>query len=365
MKKDSLVYVNTEIKSSEEDIIGFSAQVDSIADAIENGASMVGVIADYGSGKSSIGELLEAKKQFKTPIRVNMWDSLKQVKKDNKQKGNKEEEFEDGDLSSLDKSFLYQVALNSGKKHLARHVNKRLDKSNGFISFTLKSLKFWLYFFFAAIFIAIGIILQASDFSLDIPLAISNKIINLNINNKISLVGYLIAIIILLFGLRDGSVAFSSWKSEREKPFDSSDVFSIYSEIIDCIRPKKFCPWSKKRVIIIEDLDRLGKEDIGLITNFIKEVYRFSSLSKNCGISFIVSIKPAAQLYPDRNDNEFSLDYDKVFDFIVDLRPIHIDDFDTILKGLLNKKIDELKILLNINEAEKIYSEFSYLIRIV
>ena len=80
MKKKSLIYVNKEIESADEDFIGFSAQVDSIADAIDNGASMVGIIADYGSGKSSVGELLEAKKQFKKPIRVNMWDSLKNVK---------------------------------------------------------------------------------------------------------------------------------------------------------------------------------------------------------------------------------------------------------------------------------------------
>ena len=181
MKKDSLVYVNTEIKSSEEDIIGFSAQVDSIADAIENGASMVGVIADYGSGKSSIGELLEAKKQFKKPIRVNMWDSLKSVKPDNLDKE---------DLIALDKSFLYQIAYNSGNKGLARHVNKRMNKSNGFISFTLKSWKFWLYFFVAALLVGMGIFLQASDISFNILLPISASVYNFTINNQIALIAY-------------------------------------------------------------------------------------------------------------------------------------------------------------------------------
>lgn len=133
MKKKSLIYVNKEIESADEDFIGFSAQVDSIADVIDNGASMVGIIADYGSGKSSVGELLEAKKQFKKPIRINMWDSLKNVKQN---------QLDENALISLDKSFLYQVAYNSRKKGLARHVNKRLNKSNGFISFTLKSWKF-------------------------------------------------------------------------------------------------------------------------------------------------------------------------------------------------------------------------------
>lgn len=343
MKKDSLVYVNTEIKSPEEDIIGFSAQVDSIADAIENGASMVGVIADYGSGKSSIGELLEAKKQFKKPIRVNMWDSLKSVKPDN---------LDQEDLIALDKSFLYQIAYNSGNKGLARHVNKRMNKSNGFISFTLKSGKFIFWFILATIFIVAGILIHASNFSFPIK--------DYTIGNEIYWIFYLFAVITIIIGLRNGSIAFSSWKSEGDKKFDSSDVFSIYSEIVDCIKPLR--SKNKKRIIIIEDLDRLGKNDIGLITNFIKEVYRFSNLSKDYGISFIISIKPAAQLYSEKAENEFSLDYDKVFDYIIDLRPIHIDDFSTILNGLLEEKKDVLSQWLSINDEEELFSEFSILI---
>lgn len=345
MKKKSLIYVNKEIESADEDFIGFSAQVDSIADAIDNGASMVGIIADYGSGKSSVGELLEAKKQFKKPIRVNMWDSLKNVKQN---------QLDEDALISLDKSFLYQVAYNSRKKGLARHVNKRLNKSNGFISFTLKSWKFWCYFVIAALLVTTGIFLQASDFSFQIE--------KYTINNQFFWGFYLLAGIVIIVGLRKGSIAFSSWKSEGDKKFDSSDVFSIYSEIVDSIKPWKFNIWKKKRIIIIEDLDRLGKNDIDLITNFIKEVYRFSNLSKNYDISFIVSIKPAAQLYTQRAEKDFSLDYDKVFDYIVDLRPIHIDDFNAILKSLLDEKKEQLKEILPVKNDEDIYAQFSILI---
>lgn len=158
----------------------------------------------------------------------------------------------------------------------------------------------------------------------------------------------MLAGIVIIIGLRKGSIAFSSWKSEGDKKFDSSDVFSIYSEIVDSIKLCKFNIWKKKSIIIIEDLDRLGKSDIDLITNFIKEVYRFSNLSKNHDISFIVSIKPVAQLYTKNDEKVFSLDYDKVFDYIVDLRPIHIDDFNAILKSLLDEEkiIEHIKYLL-------------------
>lgn len=337
MKSQSMIYVNKEISNNEEDIIGFSAQVDSIAEAIEDGANMVGVIADYGSGKSSIGELLSNKKQFQKPIRINMWDSLNRVNNGT---------INDDTLVTLDKTLLYQIAHNSGKKGLARHVNKRLNKSNGFISFTLKSWKFWIYFFVSALIVTAGIFLQASDFSFQIN--------EYNINNQFYWGFYLLASIIILFGLRKGSIAFSSWKSEGEKKFDSSDIFSIYSEIVESISGKK------KRIIIVEDLDRLGKNENELISNFIKEIYRFSNLSKNYGICFVVAIKPAAQLYNDFK-KDFSLDYDKVFDYIVDLKPIHIDDFRAILNSLLNEKKTEVGKLLDLDENQ-LFSEFSILI---
>ncbi len=337
MKSSNITYVNKEISSQEEDFIGFSAQVDSIAEAIDNGASMVGVIADYGSGKSSIGELLASKKQFQKPIRVNMWDSLNRVKGD---------PIIDDSLIALDKSLLYQIAYNSGKKGLAKHVNKRLNKSNGFISFTLKSWTFWIFFAIAVVFTVTGILIQSSNFSFNI--------FEYTINNGIFLLLYLAAAITILLGLRNSSVAFSSWKSEGDKKFDSSDIFSIYSEIIENISGSKKC------IVIIEDLDRLGKKEVELISNFIKEIYRFSNLSKNYNISFVVSIKPAAQLGKE-NNKDFILDYDKVFDYIVDLKPIHIDDFRVILNSLLNEKQSEIEQLIEVN-GNQLYSEFAILI---
>lgn len=49
-----IVFVNKPISSVEDDAIGFSTQVDTIYEAIDNGSTMIGLIADYGSGKSSV-----------------------------------------------------------------------------------------------------------------------------------------------------------------------------------------------------------------------------------------------------------------------------------------------------------------------
>lgn len=339
MKKtnDKALYINREISSEKEDLLGITPQVESIIYAIDAGASMVGVVGDFGSGKSSIGELLKEKDKEKEIIKINMWDSLHT---------NKSDTPDDDAIIDLDKTFLYQLAYNSNKKNLAKHVNKRLNRNNGFISFTLKSASFWWFFAFAILCIVIGIVIQASDLSF--------KVENYKISNEIYVICYLASAIFLIIWLRNGSVAFSSWKSEGEKRFDSSDVFSIFSEIIDCLRKDK-----RKKVVIIEDLDRINEKDYKWITVFIKEVYRFSNLSKGC-LSFIISIKPQAKI--NTVSAKESLDYGKIFDYIVELKPIHIDDLNSILKSLIDEHMESLKVLMSMDNNTNIYAEFSLLI---
>ena len=340
MSEQKIVYVNKEISSYDDDFIGMASQVESIETAVEEGASIIGVIADYGSGKSSIGELIDGRKKFNDVIKVNMWDSLKENRNSSPpQHQNKEED----NILNMDKSFLYQISTNSGNQNLARHVNKRLSSNTGFISFTLKSKIFWLYFIGALILVTLGLLVTSSTFSF--------KIKEWVVNNNIGVFAYIVAIVILLVGLRKGSIAFSSWKSEGEHNLDTADIFSIYSEIVEIIAKKK------KRIIIIEDLDRI--DDSQVVLTFLKEIYRFSSLASKNKICFIVAIKPKSQL--PQNNSTKNLDYYKIFDYIVDLKPIHIDDFSVILKNLLLKKKEDLSKLLGYELTEETIAHFSIL----
>ena len=115
-----LVFVNNPVTSPEQDIIGFDVQVETLKKAIDDGATMVGLIADYGTGKSSMTELLcndFVKKGHPTPIRINMWDSLEQASKGG----------DSVSVSNLTKSFLFQLA-NGKDSVLSRYVNKILSK---------------------------------------------------------------------------------------------------------------------------------------------------------------------------------------------------------------------------------------------
>lgn len=337
MGNNKVVYINKTIDESNKDYLGVEPQVDSIITAVDKGAKMIGVIADYGSGKSTLAEMIKKKAKNKKIIKVNMW-------------GNIEENKSEDSVTSMDKSLLYQIAKNSGNSNLAKHVNKRLNPNNGFISIALKSWTFWIWFIVAIIFLVAGILVSSSNF-----------VIKINdewtVGNGIYVAAYIASAIVLIAGvIRSGGLAYSSWKSEGEKKFDESNLFSIFNEIIDDIKS------NNKTIIVIEDLDRVDKPE--RVLSFIKEVYRFSSLCQDKGIVFMVAIKPKEELLKNNNEKiglKVLLDYEKIFDYMVELKPIHIQDFDAILRSLINENNEQLHELLGKDLNVDIYPDFSIL----
>jgi len=345
MAEEKIVYVNKTINDLDKDYLGMQPQVDSIITAVDKGAKMVGVIADYGSGKSSLAELVDKNAKNKKVIKVNMWGDIKGNNNDN-------------EIMSMDKSLLYQIAKNSKRKNLAKHVNKRLNPSNGFISIALKSRWFWFWFVLSMLCVLGGVFLSASNFTITL-----NKELSWTFGNGVYVAAYLVAAILLAIGIiKAGGIAYSSWKSEGEKKFDESNLYSIFDEIIEDINSRK------QTIIVVEDLDRINEPELVLL--FIKEIYRFSSLCKDKKIVFMVAIKPKAQLIKDggqkkdsktEDDYKKVLDYEKIFDYIVELKPIHIQDFDAILKSLINEEKEKLHKLLAKDNIDDIYSDFSIL----
>ena len=133
-KYDPIVFVNNPVTESNYDVIGFDSQVKTIERAIADGATMIGLVADYGTGKSSMTELLcdaFVKKGNPKPIKINMWDSLSQ----------ENPKTDSTSISNLTKSFLFQLA-NGKNSTFSRYVNKMLSKNYGNISLaTNKFLK--------------------------------------------------------------------------------------------------------------------------------------------------------------------------------------------------------------------------------
>ena len=334
-----IVFVNNPIKSTEDDVIGFLDQVEMISCAIDDDeASMIGVIADYGTGKSSITEMLKdkyVKSGYPEPIKINMWDSLSE--------SNHSQNNSSNQVSDLTKSFLFQLA-NGHNGKLGSYVNKLLSKNYGIISFASNRFKrlFWCFFASAICFVlykisgvsGTGIMhllpdwcnVASSWFKLLSPILI------------------LASAVLAIFGIKDISVAFSHWKMTNTKSPEINDIFDIYRIIADEICPSK----SKKQLVFIDDLDRIGSKEV--VISFLKELYRFqdSICDKKSKFVFIVSVMPESNLLRGDQGGENSNVFSKIFDTTLYLKPIHFDDYDSILlqliKGNDNKKNKRWKI---------------------
>lgn len=350
-----IVFLNTPIESDETDVIGIDSSVLSAKAAINNGANMIGVIADYGTGKSSITQYLVNNEPDYHSININMWDCLNQ-----KDAGQSIE-----NISNLSKSFLYQLAVNStdkrGSSTFAKHINKRLSKNYGLISFSVISVLQWLYFLLAGLFYSFYQALSNSKSYLTFP----NWLI------ATSPLFLFIAILFLVFGIRKSSIAFSHWKDQSGKNKDVNDLFEVYDQIAS--RLYKSRPKSQKHIIIVEDLDRIS--DKSMVIGFLKELYRFQNLltkPQKERIVFIVSVKPEALLVEDESKEQSiikDLDkhiYDKLFDYTINLKPLHCEDYESVIFDIIYNDMDNksnLEYLLGYAINNKLSDEFRWIMQ--
>lgn len=323
MNNNSIVFVNSPVSSKDEDVIGFNDQVNTIINAINENATMVGIIADYGTGKSSMTEMLKEKYVSEgnpKPIKINMWDSL--TKEDEQDPQNA--------VSVLTKSFLFQFA-NGHKRRLGSFVNKMLSKNYGSISFSsthyvrlfiflILSLLFWSLYRIGGLS-GTGV-MQFLPECLE-PYASYYKLF--------SPVFIILAIIAAVIGIMNICIAFSHWKMTSNRNPEISDVFDIYRIIIEEIKPHK----GKKQLIFVDDLDRVKKKEI--VIDFLKELYRFQDAIEEDKSSFVfvISVMPESRLCSNGQYKEENI-FSKLFDTIIFLKPIHYDDYDSILLKLID-----------------------------
>ena len=72
---NSTIFVNNPINDDKQDVLGIKTYVNRINQAIDDGANIIGIIGDYGTGKSSLIELIKSK--HKNSININMWGNEK------------------------------------------------------------------------------------------------------------------------------------------------------------------------------------------------------------------------------------------------------------------------------------------------
>ena len=355
---NSVIFINKPIEKNDEDVIGFETQVDTICTAVKEGSSMIGIISDYGSGKSSLTQMLE-KKITKCPYRypklfkINMWDCFDtSAKKSEIQTGNSDKnqtsQSSKEEVSELTKSFLFQLSTcKKNSKRFSSYINKRLSKNYGNLSFAVNSKSVWLWGALAAIFYSLYAVFIRED--IDFGIIASSETILKVFNYCVGFcpVFLTIAIVLAIIGIGNACIVFSHWKTQNARATEINDVFDVYQDIIQYIKPRK----RKKQIIVVEDLDRIS--DKAVIIGFIRELYRFQNVmkKKKNRFTFIVAVKPDCLLSNETHDlnSDDKNIYSKLFDIIITLKPIHYDDYDSIIIELLNtdlKKKETMESLL-------------------
>jgi len=318
VESGSTVFINKPIKTVSDDLVGFEVQIKSIKEAINKGANSIGVISDYGTGKSSLTELISLEDVlYCKPIKINLWDCLNDISS-KKQCNNAK--YEDAPIKVLTKSFLFQLA--SQERKIAKHINKRLSKNYGTLSFSITSNSFWWWIagaaFLYCIFTILGL-LPTTFKTQELLKKSADFMWLIEIGIYIRPVFLISSIACAVLGVKNTDIAFSLWDSQGKRNPEINDVFDIYLYIIEKLSKKNK---NKKQLIIIEDLDRISQKEVAV--DFLREVYRFNnllSLELKMQFVFIVAVKPEILLHGERVTDKL---YPKIFDYTINLKPIHI-----------------------------------------
>ena len=346
------IYLNQPIHTLDEDIIGFSTYSDILNAAIEKDAQMIAITSPYGSGKTSITELLKLSRKQKHNriakeqiINIPMWSHLS----------------DQADRNSLElhKHFVYQFAKQINKKK-GTYVNRRNNPQYGLIkAFSNKNFRF--------VILSLLIVLSwvSSSFlsdhlqiflsSNESMASVASTIVNSSNVQSITIVSGVLKILAIaagLFLLATTEIVFSSHKNEGSRKIDEDEIIDIFDQEVLYHRI------IKRYIVIIEDLDRC--KDSKAIIDFLKELRKYtvpkSKISHCARLVFIINIKREAQLYrddetKDTKSNESIIDlYPKLFDYVLDLQTLSIDDYITVLEGLLQEKRDDLEAVGIINK---------------
>jgi len=371
--KNDMIFLSNSIDDAEKDIIGFNTYVEKLNSAIDENAQMIAITSPFGSGKTSIVELLKKKRKNKKNekfLHVQMWSELGGEKEEN-------------NSCELHKNFLYQIgsAINPKK---GTYINRRLSNNYGLLKLHSNRPVYWICLVMALLFIGFGWLSKNhSDIVLKYIPFLNNLI------DYIPAVLFALAIVCLLVILIGAEIIFSSRNSETQRVVEPDEIIDLYrNEIINkksrfisfVYRCLKKVPLIKrlsflegtKYIVIIEDLDRTN--DGAAVIHFLKELRKYYILSNKEGnvsqnrVVFIVNIKPESSLNDevcdadvDKNTNIVDEDqksttnsneeiserrdtlYFKLFDYVLNLQTINITDYDTILCGLLEENKEYLQ----------------------
>lgn len=211
------IFLNNSINKEESDVIGFDTYVNKLSDAIDSGAQMIAITSPFGSGKTSIIDLLVKKREERKReqiLKIPMWSQLNKFDCENKS-------------SELHKNFLYQIgsAINSKK---GTYINRRLSGNYGLLKLHVNKPVYWILLIVSIILIAFGWCSNNYPDMVTTLFPVLSDFVPFIFPVSCVLVIALITIIITR-----AEIIFSSKNSEKNRTIEADEIIDLYrNEII-------------------------------------------------------------------------------------------------------------------------------------
>ena len=340
------LFLNIPIDASAHDVVGIKTYVEKMDAAIDAGAQMIAVTSPFGAGKSSVIELLQKKRREQQKdlsvrwrrrkerfIEVSMWSHLGEARADS--------------CADLHRTFVYQLASQIAPEK-GTYINRRLSRNYGLLRLYTNSRIYWVF--------TLGTILLAVAWWGLHTFAEQLKLLFPQLDGRTDLLSAILLfgmVFLTTFILTHADILFSSNKSEGKRMVEGDEIIDLYRSEVLKPRYLHWKWWRKLRkgtryIVVIEDLDRTDSNEV--IFQFLKELRKYyipgnPSVSYLNQVTFLVNIKPEAELIPQDEALEAGSLYAKIFDYTLPLRTINIDNYDAVLNGLLAEHREELQSL--------------------
>lgn len=325
--EEKLYFQDYPVNDYKDDYVGFEEEVRMIEEGIESDSKILGLISEYGSGKSSIIELLknDLDEEKYDVVNINLLDP------------NGENEGLEAHKRMLLQLSNHRYSDKKNKKKLS-YVTKRLNSNYKSIDIsTTNNLSLFFiilsFLFFIIKFLYSNGILSYINF---LPSSKYSDLINV-IKELCNLSG-IIGFIILFITLIKSDLICNYLKNDNIQNLNEFDLMEI---------SKKLISENKITILIIEDLDRLNNPNY--IETFIKEVNTYYKSMDNC--KFIIALTPEEfyQMSSDKKTTKRADSKYKPFNMVIDLPNIKNSDYGVILNELLLSKKDVFQKYLNID----------------
>lgn len=343
-------------EKQENDAIGYEVYVNDIIDSIRSDARMIGLISNYGSGKSTVINMVREKiKKEQTNdktskiISINLW----KIKNEKNNDINIEENTLDIHKFLL-RSLIQYLPNSANKDYFKRKVDNKYTLFN--IILKNKFDSYALYLLLAIFFF--NIIMKLNIVGFSVP-RICNFILDLT-----CCIGF-------VFILSKSKIYLSFNKESSDRTINENDTIDCFNEIIYEINSLQ---QYNNIIICIEDLDRYNNYQT--VIKVIEQIYKFYiENTEQIKVKFIISLKPPYTLVKDDSTyNEQDEDnikekikqykelYEKIFDIIINLQTVSYQNYGSILIKLLKQKEELLKkIDLEIPKNEEEIGIWDYL----